>query len=182
MCNKITWRTYESIRQNNSLNIRHQKRLAKYNQNTNMKFSKSTQVLFIISLLISYGAIADERSYGNIFIDKVGSVYDGDTFYVNINQWPDIIGKNIAIRLKNVDTPEMKGACYQEILKAREAKKFTVQALRSAKKIELKNMSRDKYFRIDADVFVDDVDLAQELIKHQLGVAYSGGIKPDWCQ
>lgn len=43
-------------------------------------------------------------------------------------------------------------------------------------------MSRDKYFRIDADVFVDDVDLAQELIKHQLGVAYSGGIKPDWCQ
>jgi endonuclease YncB( thermonuclease family) len=76
----------------------------------------------------------------------------------------------------------MKGACYQEILKAREAKKFTVQALRSAKKIELKNMSRDKYFRIDADVFVDDVDLAQELIKHQLGVAYSGGIKPDWCQ
>lgn len=53
---------------------------------------------------------------------------------MNINQWPDIIGKNIAIRLKNVDTPEMKGACYQEILKAREAKKFTVQALRSAKK------------------------------------------------
>ena len=152
------------------------------------KFLNPTKFIPIFCLFIATNFLsinycsATEPTYGNAIVDKVSTVYDGDTFYVNINQWPDIIGNNIAVRLKNVDTPEMKGACYQEILKAREAKKFTVQALRSAKKIELKNMSRDKYFRIDADVFIDDVDLAQELIKHQLGVAYSGGIKPDWCQ
>lgn len=75
----------------------------------------------------------------------------------------------------------MKGACYQEILLARAAKKFTVQRLRNAKLIELKNMSRDKYFRIDAEVYVDGKDLSRELIEKNLGVNYTGGIKKDWC-
>jgi micrococcal nuclease len=147
-----------------------------------MKFCTAIQLSLITYVLISNNLLAEEPTYGNIIVDKVGTVYDGDTFSVTINQWPEIIGKNISVRLKNVDTPEMKGACYQEILKAREAKKFTVQRLRSAKKVELKNMSRDKYFRIDADVFIDGKDLAQELINNQLATAYSGGIKPDWCQ
>lgn len=141
-------------------------------------FSISCQMILC---LISGTSMAEEILYGNVIVDKVGTIYDGDTFSVSINQWPAIIGKNIPVRLKGVDTPEMKGACYQEILKAREAKKFTVQRLRSAKKVELKNMSRDKYFRIDADVFIDGKDLAQELINNRLGVAYSGGIKMDWC-
>jgi micrococcal nuclease len=147
-----------------------------------MKFFTATQLSLITYILISNSVIAEEPTYGNIIVDKVGTVYDGDTFSVTINQWPEIIGKNISIRLKNVDTPEMKGACYQEVLKAREAKKFTVQGLRNAKKVELRNMSRDKYFRIDADVFIDGKDLTQELINNQLGVAYSGGVKFDWCQ
>jgi micrococcal nuclease len=146
-----------------------------------MKFSTVIQLSLITYILISNSVIAEEPTYGNIIVNKVGTVYDGDTFSVTINQWPEIIGKNISVRLKNVDTPEMKGACYQEILKAREAKKFTVQRLRNAKKIELKNMSRDKYFRIDADVFIDGEDLTQELINNKLGVAYSGGVKIDWC-
>ncbi len=150
-----------------------------------MNNSNKKTILSIFSLIIPYlisgNAIAEEILYGNVIVDKVGTVYDGDTFSVSINQWPAIIGKNIPVRLKGVDTPEMKGACYQEILKAREAKKFTVQRLRSAKKVELKNMSRDKYFRIDADVFIDGKDLAGELINNRLGVTYSGGIKIDWC-
>ena len=147
---------------------------------SNKKTVFSISCLMILCL-ISGTSMAEEILYGNIVVDKVGTVYDGDTFSVSINQWPAIIGKNISVRLKGVDTPEMKGACYQEILKAREAKKFTVQRLRNAKKVELKNMSRDKYFRIDADVFIDGKDLAQELINSRLGVVYSGGIKMDWC-
>ena len=148
---------------------------------SNKKTVFSISCLMILCL-ISGTSMAEEILYGNIVVDKVGTVYDGDTFSVSINQWPAIIGKNIPVRLKGVDTPEMKGACYQEILKAREAKKFTVQRLRSAKKVELKNMSRDKYFRIDADVFIDGKDLAKELINNRLGISYSGGIKNDWCQ
>jgi len=139
--------------------------------------------IFSIALLsFSFDVQAKNDNYGDITVDKVTTIYDGDTFYVIINQWPDIIGKNIPVRLKGVDTPEMKGACYKEILMAREAKKFTVQQLRQAKKIELRNMSRDKYFRIDADVYLDGKNLAQDLIAKKLGVTYSGGTKVDWCQ
>lgn len=140
-----------------------------------------TRFITLLLIFTCQVCLSNDITYGNIIVDKVGTVYDGDTFSVTISQWPDIIGKNISVRLKNVDTPEMKGACYQEILKAREAKKFTVQRLRAAKKVELKNMSRDKYFRIDADVFIDGKDLTQELISNGLGVSYSGGSKTDWC-
>lgn len=140
-----------------------------------------TRFITLLLIFTCQVCFSNDKTYGDIVVDKVSTIYDGDTFSVTISQWPDIIGKNIAVRLKNVDTPEMKGACYQEILKAREAKKFTVQRLRAAKKVELKNMSRDKYFRIDADVFIDGKDLAQELIRNGLGVSYSGGAKTDWC-
>lgn len=138
--------------------------------------------LLMVIFSISKPSNANDINYGDIRVDHIGTVFDGDTFSVTIKQWPEIIGKNISVRLKAVDTPEMKGVCYQEILKAREAKKFTVQYLRNAKKIELRNMSRDKYFRIDADVFIDGKDLAQELIRHKLGKRYTGGAKPDWCE
>lgn len=138
--------------------------------------------LLMVIFFISNPSNANDINYGDIRVDRVGTVYDGDTFSVTIKQWPDIIGKNISVRLRNVDTPEMKGACYREVLKAREAKKFTVQYLRNAKKVELRNMNRDKYFRIDADVFIDGKNLAQELIRHKLGKSYTGGAKPDWCE
>ena len=135
-------------------------------------------IIFLFTCQLSF---AEDKTYGNIVVDKVTTIYDGDTFYVTVKNWPDIIGKNIAVRIKTVDTPELKGACYAEILKAREAKKFTVQKIRSAKKVELRNMSRDKYFRIDADVYLDNQNLADALIQQGFGVAYSGGKKFDWC-
>lgn len=135
----------------------------------------------IIFLLFCQLSFAEEKTYGDIIVDRVTTIYDGDTFYVTVKKWPEIIGKNIAVRVKAVDTPELKGACYAEILKAREAKKFTVKLIRSAKKVELRNMSRDKYFRIDAEVYLDNQNLADALIQQGFGVAYSGGKKIDWC-
>lgn len=137
--------------------------------------------LTFLLLLISQLGFAKEQIYGDVTVDKVTTIYDGDTFYVTIKKWPEIIGKNVAVRVKGVDTPELKGACYKEILKARDAKKFTVQLIRSAKKVELRNMSRDKYFRIAADVYLDKQNLADALIKQGFGVPYSGGKKINWC-
>jgi micrococcal nuclease len=85
-------------------------------------------------------------------------------------------------QLKGVDTPEMKGGCEQEIQLARKAKQFTVSFLRNSKKIELRNITRDKYFRIDSDVFGDGKYLAQELIKNGLGRKYFGSTKSNWCE
>jgi len=111
----------------------------------------------------------------------VRTIYDGDSFRVNIEGWPDIIGKSISIRVRGVDAPEMRGKCQSEKLAARRAKQHTVSLLRSAKIIKLTNMQRGKYFRILANVMIDGVSLADSLINNGLARPYDGGKRGGWC-
>lgn len=135
--------------------------------------------LFLLSLITSF---LFAKTYGDIKVDNVVSIYDGDTFRVNINSYPPIIGQNMSIRVNAIDTPEMRGKCLKEKELARKAKKLTVSKLRGAKVVELRNMQKGKYFRIVADVFIDDQSLANILIKENLAVPYNGGKKiKDWC-
>ena len=53
--------------------------------------------------------------------------------------------------------------------------------MENAKKINLKNVDRGKYFRILADVEYDGKDLSSFLINNNFAVPYSGGIKSNWC-
>lgn len=126
------------------------------------------------------GGINDKK-YGSVVIDEVTSIYDGDTFRANIKGWPPVVGYRIPIRVNGIDTPEMRGKCETEKVLARKAKQVTVQTLRSAKTIELKNIQRGKYFRLVADVYADGQSLADELIRKKLAVPYGGGTKQGWC-
>ena len=108
------------------------------------------------------------------------SVYDGDTITVNIEGWPDIIGHRISIRLKGVDTPEIRDSRESIKEKARQAKMFVVEKLRSSSIIKLQNLERDKYFRIAADVYVDGQKLSEILLEKGLAKKYDGGTKPEW--
>lgn len=124
-----------------------------------------------------------EKTYGGVTIAKVTSIYDGDTFRVNIPNYPPIIGQHIGIRINGVDTPEMRGKCEQERVLARKAKQYTVTVLRNAKTIELHDMQRGKYFRIVADVYADGQSVGEGLVRKGLAVVYDGGKKvKDWCQ
>jgi len=137
----------------------------------------------LITMLLINLAYA-KTNYGNALIEEVTSIYDGDTFRVNIKGYPKIIGHKMAIRLANVDTPEIKAKCTQEKLLARKAKQFTVNFIRNAKVLELRNMKKDKYFRIVAELHSDDKkSLATELIRNDLAVPYFGGKKSkNWCK
>ena len=121
------------------------------------------RILILIFSLLSFSIHA--KDYGNITVAEETSIYDADTFTVNIEGYPPIVGERIPIRLLGVDTPEIKGKCESEIVKARQAKQFTVQAIRSAKTIELRNIERGKYFRILANVYLDGNNLANSLIQ-----------------
>jgi endonuclease YncB( thermonuclease family) len=120
--------------------------------------------------------------YGTVTVSKVISVYDGDTFRVNIDSLPPIVGKNIAIRVNGVDTPEIRGKCQYEKDLALKARDFVRGKLSSAKEIKLTNLQRGKYFRVVANVLVDSVSLEQELLDNQLAYEYSGGKKLSWCE
>jgi len=110
--------------------------------------------------------------------------YDGDSITFDIPETPAIVGKNIVVRLRGIDTPELKKkSCASESIIAREAKKLVHTLLKNASTINLHRIDRGKYFRILADVEFDGQDLAAILIKNKLAVKYYGGKKEyDWCR
>jgi len=139
---------------------------------------KKTIFLFCI---LSISIFSKEKlSYGDIPVTKILYVIDGDTFKVDIDEYPPIIGKNISIRVAKVDTPEINSKDPIIKKKALLAKSFTENFLKNAKQITLKDIKRDKYFRIVADVIVDNKNLSSELIKNGLGLEYDGKKKPNW--
>ena len=145
---------------------------------TDMKLRLATFLLFALATTTVAG-----QNYGSVVISEVTSVYDGDTFRANIPDYPQLIGKNIGIRINGIDTPEIKGKCEQEKQLALKAKQFIVKMLSNAKMVELRNLQRGKYFRIVADVYADEVNVGDELVKESLAVIYYGGKKvKNWCQ
>ena len=139
------------------------------------------RVLITILILISFNSQAKPQ-YGTVTVSKVISVYDGDTFRVNIDSLPPIVGKNIAIRVNGIDTPEIRGKCQYEKDLALKARDFVRVKLANAKEIKLTNLQRGKYFRVVASVLVDGVSLEQELLDNKLAYRYDGGKKLSWCK
>ncbi|MTI11958.1 thermonuclease family protein [Sansalvadorimonas verongulae] len=138
-------------------------------------------VLFIVITLFSLTGTASDKDYGTAIVEELISVYDADTFRVHISGWPDIVGNNIPIRADGFDAPEIRGKCPQEKVGAQRAKSLTVNALENAQTIELRNMRRGKYFRIIADVYVDDRSLKDMHLSAGTAVPYSGGTRISWC-
>jgi len=143
--------------------------------------NNSLALLFSLCLTISFPAQAAPQ-YGTVTVSKVNSVYDGDTFRVDINSLPPIVGKNIPIRVNGVDTPEIRGKCQYEKNLAIKARDFVRNRLSNAKEIKLTNLQRGKYFRVVANVLVDGVSLEQELLDNKLAYRYDGGKKLSWCR
>ena len=138
--------------------------------------------LMFILVIVSAFTVQSKPQYGTVTVSKVISIYDGDTFRVNIDSLPPIVGKNIPIRVNGVDTPEIRGKCQYESNLALKARDFVRAKLANAKEIKLTNLQRGKYFRVVANVLVDGVSLEQELLDNNLAYEYSGGKKLSWCK
>lgn len=131
----------------------------------------------------AWPAYAARSAYG----DLSGVVYlgnhDGDTFRVNIPDLPPLFGENISIRIRGVDTPELRGHCIEEKQLAQVARRELHHLLAHAERITLKEVGRDKYFRIVARVEADGEDVGERLLKRGLAIPYDGGHKSvPWCQ
>jgi endonuclease YncB( thermonuclease family) len=140
-----------------------------------------TLLILLFSIFISFNSQAKPQ-YGTVTVSKVISVYDGDTFRVDIDSLPPIVGKNIPIRVNGVDTPEIRGKCEYEKNLAIEARDFVRAKLANAKEIKLTNLQRGKYFRVVANVLIDGVSLERELLDNKLAYEYGGGKKLSWCK
>ena len=110
--------------------------------------------------------------------------YDADTVTFNIPDVHPLIGENISVRVSGIDTPEIKGKNECEKSAARTAQRLIENLLKNARVVHLKNVDRDKYFRILADVEVDGKLLKDVLFKNKLAYEYHGETKAkvDWCK
>lgn len=105
-------------------------------------------------------------------ISRVVSVTDGDTFRVDIDEWPRLFGWHMPVRLRRVNCPERQNKDGSPNPLAEKAREFSFAKLTSGKEIILLNAGRDKYFRILADVVIDGRDLASDLLLNGLAVIY----------
>ncbi len=145
----------------------------------------SKKTLIIICLLF-VASILFAKPVQDFYDVKIVSVYDGDTFKVNLPCGYPIFCSNISVRVKDIDTPEIKTANKCEKAAAKRAKKLTQDFL-SVGSIILKNCERDKYFRLLCEVknilFGEEIDLSKLLLKNKLAYKYFGGTKRkiNWC-
>ncbi|MGE0085061.1 MAG: thermonuclease family protein [Desulfococcaceae bacterium] len=112
---------------------------------------------------------------------KLDKIYDGDTFFAHVKGHRPIDGKPVGIRIRGVDTPEMKDKRPVVKKKAEQAKALVAAEFGAARKIHLYNVSMDdKYGRMLATVFCDRKDLAKTMIRKKLAKSYDGGKKKAW--
>lgn len=144
------------------------------------------KVCFLVLALLPLLAAAD---YGPVIVTQVTRVYDGDTFYVDVAEWPPVIGEAIGVRVKDINTPELRSRCETEATKAREralardAKAFVEESLADAERIELHHIERGSFFRLVADVWVDGENLGEVLMKEGFARPYrEGQAGQAWCE
>lgn len=120
---------------------------------------------------------------GQVSVDQVEAhlvrVHDGDTFVADVEGWPSIVGREVAIRLLGIDAAEINDIRPLQLRMAHLAKDRLTDLLTKTK-IMLTSIRRDKYFRLLATVATDKVtDIADLLLAEGLVRPYFGkGPKP----
>lgn len=107
-------------------------------------------------------------------------VPDGDTLVVDIPGYPPVAGRAISVRIAGCDTPEKRDPRPDLRERSRRARALTLHMAAPGSTVLLRNLRRDKYFRLLADVeTVGGDDIATALIEHGLAKPYTGGRK-EW--
>ena len=115
---------------------------------------KATLILFLI---VAFPSKPNEKFPTTI----IKSCYDGDTC-TTIN------GEKL--RLACIDTPELKGEKAEPIA-AKEARDF-LNTLVMNKKVYIKRITKDRYERTVAELFINDLNIQEIIVKKGFGKIY----------
>lgn len=116
-----------------------------------------------------------------IYAAEVLKISDGDTFDARVQVWPGI-AITTKVRLRGIDTPELKARCPEERAKAEAARQALGKILAEGN-VELSRVGLDKFGgRIDAVASTRSTsDVSAALLRAGLGRSYSGGRREGWC-
>ncbi|WP_049777420.1 thermonuclease family protein [Allorhizobium ampelinum] len=99
-------------------------------------------------------------------------IWDGDTFRIGSRSGE-------AVRIFNIDAPEIAGKCRYETDLAQRSKQRLASILQSGK-VEIQRQDTDRYGRTLATVRVKGRDAGDTLVKEGLARIWSGRREP-WC-
>ncbi len=132
-----------------------------------------------LTILCASPALAREAEIAGPVTAEILRVIDGDTLLVEAYPWPQ---QRIEayVRLRGIDTPELRAACPGERDAAHLARQALTDMAGEGSTIWLQNIAGDKYFgRIVADVMLPDGRNPAEVLKTAgLASEYDGGRKP----
>jgi len=116
---------------------------------------------------------------------KVIKVYDGDTITIASKlPFEGCPLYRFSVRVNGIDCPEMRTKNPNEKACAKLAKTKVYDMVYN-KIVQLKNVKLEKYGRVLADVYLDDVSVGDLLCECNLAVKYDGGTKhtpDDWLE
>lgn len=119
------------------------------------------------------------RSYGDLAV-RYRSNHDGDTFTADVPGVHPVFGDGVPVRVHGIDCPEVSDKRPDVRRLAIQAKEFTRDKLARAAKVTLKDVRRDKYFRLLAAVDADGTDVGKALLAAGLARPYDGGARLPW--
>lgn len=141
--------------------------------------------LFVYALLSSEPLTANSTKTvldRTLSVQAVTKVYDGDTFTVDLaNCNEPILCRDIPIRMAGIDAPEIHAKCTAEAAMADLARTYLKRRLNSSDPVELRNVVRDKYFRLRAEVWIDGHEVGKQMLQEGLVRDYYGGARMKWC-
>ncbi|MGL4325790.1 MAG: thermonuclease family protein [Beijerinckiaceae bacterium] len=112
----------------------------------------------------------------------VTRIIDGDTVEARVQIW---LGQDVLtrVRLRDIDAPEINGACGAERDQALAARS-RLAALAGQQPVWLRDIGRDKFFgRVVARLGDGDGrDFGEQLITEGLARTYQGGRRAGWCR
>jgi endonuclease YncB( thermonuclease family) len=109
-------------------------------------------------------------------------VYDGDTITIASKMpYENSPLFRFSVRLNGIDTPEIKSKHKNEKALAILARDSLSQLIIN-KNVSLQNVKNEKYGRILADVYLDDLHVNKWMIDNQFAVEYDGKTKKIWSE
>ncbi|CAG1007315.1 MAG: thermonuclease family protein [Rhizobiaceae bacterium] len=100
-------------------------------------------------------------------------VWDGDSIRLGLTSDAE------AVRIFNIDAPEIEGQCSDETNLAQRSKN-RLAALLAGQRVEIKHQGKDRYGRSLAAVTVNGVDAGDLLVSEGLARTWSGR-RELWC-
>ncbi|MGR5465297.1 thermonuclease family protein [Photobacterium damselae] len=150
-----------------------------------MRFLAKVKPLFCLIAIIGIGTANPAFALPNhvtISSSNITSIYDGDTFRAYLPGITPHGQKSTRIRIRHLDTPEIKGRCLYEKSLALRARNFGRKLLFGAHTITLSNLDHDRYGRLLATVTLNNhISYSKQLIAAQLARSYNGGHRLGWC-